>query len=111
MVDSISVECVFRAHPWPWHVGRQNYRIEYPSAFLLEVASSMTEVLQGPPEIYEGRGKGRVQCISTPLENEVRQERGVWHRHHYRCWCLAATSGRCLLGREERRGTSHSRMV
>lgn len=32
----------------------------------------MTEVLQGPPEIYEGRGKGRVQCISTPLENEVK---------------------------------------
>lgn len=31
----------------------------------------MTEVLQGPPEIYEGKGK-RVQCISTPLENEVR---------------------------------------
>lgn len=31
----------------------------------------MTEVLQGPPEIYEGKGMGRVQCISTPLENEV----------------------------------------
>lgn len=49
----------------------QNYRIEYPSAFLLEVASSMTEVLQGPPELFDGRGKGRVRCISTPLENEV----------------------------------------
>lgn len=53
----------------------QNYRIEYPAAFLLEVASSMTEVLQGPPEMHElyaGNGKGRVRCISTPLENEVR---------------------------------------
>lgn len=54
----------------------QHYRIEYPAAFLLEVASSMTEVLQGPPEIYEGRGKGPVRCISTPLENEVKKMMG-----------------------------------
>lgn len=32
----------------------------------------MTEVLQGPPDVYEGKEAGRVQCISTPLENEVR---------------------------------------
>ena len=50
----------------------QNYRIEYPSAFLLEVAASMVEVLQGPPDVHDGRGRGRVRCISTPLENEVR---------------------------------------
>lgn len=36
----------------------------------------MTEVLQGPPEVYEGQGKGRVRCISTPLENEVNLIRG-----------------------------------
>lgn len=38
----------------------------------------MTEVLQGPPEIYEGKGVGRVQCISTPLENEVRDRLAVF---------------------------------
>lgn len=52
----------------------QHYRIEYPAAFLLEIASSMSEVLQGPPELHEGRGKGRVRCISTPLENEVKRD-------------------------------------
>lgn len=55
-------------------VGRtnQNYRIEYPAAFLLEVASSITEVLQGPPDIAGIRGRGRPRCISTLLENEVK---------------------------------------
>eukprot|EP00903_Cladosiphon_okamuranus_P008054 g7768.t1 len=69
----------------------ENYRIEYPSAFLLEVASSMTEVLQGPPEIYEGQGKGRVQCISTPLENEG----DVIYLHEPLLWTLRqhATNG------------------
>lgn len=38
----------------------------------MEVASSITEVLQGPPELMGARGKGRVRCISTLLENEVR---------------------------------------
>eukprot|EP00752_Nemacystus_decipiens_P001840 g1774.t1 len=69
----------------------ENYRIEYPSAFLLEVASSMTEVLQGPPDIYEGQGKGRVQCISTPLENEG----DVIYLHEPLLWTLRqhATNG------------------
>lgn len=34
----------------------------------------MTEVLQGPAELYDGRGRGRVRCISTPLENEASTE-------------------------------------
>lgn len=49
----------------------QDYRIEYPAAFLLEVAASMTEVLQGPQEVDEGGLRGRIRCISTQLENEV----------------------------------------
>lgn len=77
--DSLLFDCLtlqYARLPRLFVLPRQNYRIEYPSAFLLEVASSMTEVLQGPPDIYEGQGKGRVRCISTPLENEVRRERG-----------------------------------
>lgn len=49
----------------------QDYRIEYPAAFVLEVAASMTEVLQGPQEVDEGGVRGRIRCISTQLENEV----------------------------------------
>ncbi|CAM9212486.1 unnamed protein product, partial [Ectocarpus sp. 12 AP-2014] len=72
----------------------ENYRIEYPAAFLLEVASSMTEVLQGPPEMHElyaGNGKGRVRCISTPLENEG----DVIYLHEPLLWTLRqhATNG------------------
>lgn len=49
----------------------QDYRVEYPAPFLHEIAASITEVLQGPPELLGVRGRGRPRCISTLLENEV----------------------------------------
>ncbi|CAM9317037.1 unnamed protein product, partial [Laminaria digitata] len=69
----------------------ETYRIEYPAAFLMEVASSMAEVLQGPPEQFDGRSKGRVRCISTPLENEG----DVIYLHEPLLWTLRqhATNG------------------
>ncbi|CAM9376579.1 unnamed protein product, partial [Discosporangium mesarthrocarpum] len=48
----------------------ESYHVEHPEAFLFEVASVMTDVLQGPDPQGMGRAKGRARCISTPLENE-----------------------------------------